>query len=60
LEHLALKACAFLPFGRALLAACSTAFAGTTLDRITQKGELTGVLTENYPPFSFLNEQNQL
>jgi polar amino acid transport system substrate-binding protein len=27
---------------------------------VTQKGELTGVLMENYPPFSFLNEQNQL
>ncbi|PTU01682.1 amino acid ABC transporter substrate-binding protein [Pseudomonas sp. HMWF031] len=55
-----MKSHAFLPLGQALLAACSTAFAGTTLDRVTQKGELTGVLMENYPPFSFLNEQNQL
>lgn len=55
-----MKSSTFFPFGLALLAACSTAFAGTTLDRVTQKGELTGVLMENYPPFSFLNEQNQL
>jgi len=51
---------ALLPFGLALLATCSTAFAGATLDRVTSSGELTGVLMESYPPFSFLNEQNQL
>jgi len=55
-----LKTTALLPFGLALLATCSTAFAGTTLDRVTKNGELTGVLMESYPPFSFLNEQNQL
>ena len=55
-----MKTMALLPFGLALLATCSTAFAGATLDRVTQKGELTGVLMESYPPFSFLNEQNQL
>jgi polar amino acid transport system substrate-binding protein len=60
LEYLSLKTTALLPFGLALLATCSTAFAGPILDRVTKKGELTGVLMENYPPFSFLNEQNQL
>lgn len=49
-----------LPAGLALLAAYSSAFAGSTLERVESKGELTGVLMENYPPFSFLNEQNQL
>ncbi|UZJ59912.1 ABC transporter substrate-binding protein [Pseudomonas sp. KU26590] len=46
--------------GAALLVACSTAFAGSTLDRVTKTGELTEVLMESYPPFSFLNDQNQL
>ena len=55
-----MKTTVFLPFGLALFATCSAAFAGPVLDRVTQKGELTGVLMENYPPFSFLNEQNQL
>ncbi|MNU69992.1 Cystine-binding periplasmic protein precursor [compost metagenome] len=60
LEHLSVNTKALLPFGLALLATCSTAFAGATLDRVTSSGELTGVLMESYPPFSFLNEQNQL
>lgn len=55
-----MKAFPLLPLGLALLVASSTAFAGATLDRVQGKGELTGVLMENYPPFSFLNEQNQL
>lgn len=55
-----MKAFPLLPLGIALLVACSTALAGSTLDRVQGKGELTGVLMENYPPFSFLNEQNQL
>lgn len=55
-----MKTQALLPFGLALLATCSMAFAGSTLDRVTQKGELNGVMMENYPPFSFLNDQNQL
>jgi len=59
LEYLCLKT-TLLPFGFALLATCSTVFAGPILDRVTKKGELTGVLMENYPPFSFLNAQNQL
>jgi polar amino acid transport system substrate-binding protein len=60
LEYLSLKTAALLPFSLALLATCTTAFAGSTLDRVTEKGELRGVLMESYPPFSFLNEQNQL
>lgn len=55
-----MKTAALLPFSLALLATCTTAFAGSTLDRVTEKGELRGVLMESYPPFSFLNEQNQL
>ena len=43
-----------------LLLATPAVFAGQTLDRITQSKQLVGVLMENYPPFSFLNEQNQL
>ncbi|ORL49191.1 amino acid ABC transporter substrate-binding protein [Pseudomonas putida] len=60
MECQSLKAFPLLPLGLALLVASSTAFAGATLDRVRGKGELTGVLMENYPPFSFLNEQNQL
>jgi len=55
-----LKTMALLPLSLALLASCATAFAGQTLDRVTEKGQMTGVLMESYPPFSFLNEQNQL
>ena len=55
-----MKIKALVPFSLALLATCPLAFAGSTLDRVTNKGELTGVLMESYPPFSFLNEQNQL
>ena len=55
-----MKTAALLPFSLALLATCTNAFAGSTLDRVTEKGELRGVLMESYPPFSFLNEQNQL
>lgn len=49
-----------IPLGIALLGASTTVLAGATLDRVVSKGEMTGVLMENYPPFSFLNEQNQL
>ncbi|MBP5120721.1 transporter substrate-binding domain-containing protein, partial [Pseudomonas protegens] len=49
-----------LALGLTVLAASSQAFAGATLERIEQKKELVGVLMESYPPFSFLNEQNQL
>jgi polar amino acid transport system substrate-binding protein len=59
-EYHLLKAFPSITLGLALLAACSTALAGATLDRVQGRGELTGVLMESYPPFSFLNEQNQL
>ncbi|WP_460926699.1 ABC transporter substrate-binding protein [Pseudomonas sp. MC6] len=49
-----------LALGLTILAASTQAFAGATLDRIEQKKELVGVLMESYPPFSFLNDQNQL
>lgn len=55
-----MKIRSLLPLGFALLTASSISLAGQTLDRIQSKGELVGVLMENYPPFSFLNEQNQL
>jgi polar amino acid transport system substrate-binding protein len=51
---------AVVPLTLALLSVCSSALAGATLDRINKKGEMTGVMMENYPPFSFLNDQNQL
>lgn len=51
---------AVVPLTLALLSVCSSAMAGATLDRINKKGEMTGVMMENYPPFSFLNDQNQL
>ncbi len=49
-----------LPLSLALLFASPAVFAGQTLDRITQSKQLVEVLMESYPPFSFLNDQNQL
>ena len=49
-----------LALGLTILAASTQAFGGATLDRVEQKKELVGVLMESYPPFSFLNDQNQL
>ncbi len=46
--------------GLLALTAATQAFAGTTLDRVESRKELVNVLMESYPPFSFLNEQNQL
>lgn len=43
-----------------LLATATQAFAGTTLERVETNKELVNVLMESYPPFSFLNAQNQL
>jgi polar amino acid transport system substrate-binding protein len=50
----------FMTFGLTLATACAPALAGPTLERIEKSGELVNVLMENYPPFSFINEQNQL
>ena len=48
--------------GTGLIALCATtqAFAGATLDRVESRKEMVNVLMESYPPFSFLNAQNQL
>jgi len=44
----------------AALAAAATASAGPTLTRVQQKHELVAVMDKSYPPFVFLNAQNQL
>lgn len=49
-----------LPVGLALLFSHASAFAGPTLDRINESKQLVEVLMESYPPFSFLNDQNQM
>ena len=55
-----LKLKPLLALGLTMLAASTQAFGGATLDRVEKNHELVGVLMESYPPFSFLNEQNQL
>lgn len=44
----------------ALSVASGTAFAGETLDRIHKTKTLVEVMDQSYPPFSFLNEKNQM
>jgi polar amino acid transport system substrate-binding protein len=45
----------------AAFVACSTqAMAGATLDRVRRSGVLNDVVFENYPPFAFINGDNQL
>ncbi len=34
--------------------------AGATLDRVTSSGTLVNVVVNDYPPFSFINEKNEL
>ncbi|ACQ91802.1 extracellular solute-binding protein family 3 [Tolumonas auensis DSM 9187] len=34
--------------------------AGETLDRIKERGELIGVMDQAYPPYSFLNDKNEM
>jgi len=43
-----------------LLATATQTLAGTTLERVESNKEMVNVLMESYPPFSFLNDQNQL
>jgi len=43
-----------------LALSATSAFAGATLDRVESRKEVVNVLMESYPPFSFLNDQNQL
>lgn len=49
-----------LALGLTVLATSTQALAGATLDRVEKNQEVVSVLMESYPPFSFLNEQNQL
>ncbi|AFK70210.1 amino acid ABC transporter periplasmic amino acid-binding protein [Pseudomonas putida ND6] len=46
--------------GLVLLATATQAFAGATLERVESRKEMVNVLMESYPPFSFLNDHNQL
>ena len=36
------------------------AWAGATLDRVTKSGTVTDILVNDYPPFSYIDESNQL
>jgi len=38
----------------------TSAFAGPTLDRVTKAGELVNVVDNSYPPFSYINENNEV
>lgn len=38
----------------------AVAFAGETLDRVHSKGEVVDVLVNDYPPFGFINDKNEL
>ncbi len=38
----------------------SAASAGETLDRVKARGEVVAVLVNDYPPFGFINEKNEL
>ena len=51
---------ALLGIGLVTLAASTQALAGATLDRVQKNKELVNVLMESYPPFSFLNDKNEL
>ena len=46
--------------GLATLACLSTATAGETLDRVRRTGTMVNVVNASYPPFTFLNEHNQM
>jgi polar amino acid transport system substrate-binding protein len=41
-------------------ATLTPAFAGATLDRVTSTKTLTNVLVNDYPPFSFINDKNEV
>lgn len=43
-----------------LTAVTHQATAGETLDRIKERGELVGVMDQAYPPYSFLNDKNEM
>lgn len=56
LKRLAIAAAAFV----AIQAAAPMAWAGEILDRVTKRGEVKLVLLNDYPPFSFINDKNEL
>jgi polar amino acid transport system substrate-binding protein len=43
-----------------LLAATAQAWSGTTLERVRHNGVVTNVLLNTYPPFAFINADNEL
>lgn len=43
-----------------LVGTAASAQAGPTLDRITKAGELVNVVDNSYPPFSYINENNEV
>ena len=51
---------ALLSAGLLALSVATQAHAGETRERVESRKELVNVLMESYPPFSFLNAQNQL
>ncbi|MEE3925387.1 ABC transporter substrate-binding protein [Pseudomonas viridiflava] len=55
-----MKLSALLGISLVTLAASTQALAGATLDRVQKNKELVNVLMESYPPFSFLNDKNEL
>ena len=38
----------------------AASFAGATLDRVTQTGVLRNAIVNDYPPFGFIDDNNQL
>lgn len=44
----------------ALSLGASSAFAGATLDRVNKTHTMVNVLDQSYPPFSFLNDKNEM
>lgn len=43
-----------------LASTAAGAFAGPTLDRVVKAGELVNVVDNSYPPFSYINENNEV
>ena len=54
------KSLQFLMLFAGTVALSHTAVAGETLDRIKERGELIGVMDQAYPPYSFLNDKNEM
>ena len=38
----------------------TTAMAGEVLDRVREKGEVTNAIVNDYPPFAYINDRNEL